>query len=58
MLPVMQNLMEKAVVLGLGANQQQASPALASLVNEYASLLASQVGRPPCCNTPLLLSCF
>lgn len=38
-----QNLMERAVVLGFSANHQEASPALASLVNEYASLLASQV---------------
>jgi hypothetical protein len=37
-----QAVMERAVVLGYGANQAMASPALASLVNEYSSLLASQ----------------
>ena len=40
-----QNLMERAVVLGYGANQAVASPSLAALVNEYAAILASQVRR-------------
>ena len=31
------------MVLGYGANQAVASPSLASLVNEYAAILASQV---------------
>lgn len=48
---VVQSLMERAVVLGFSANQQEASPALASLVNEYASLLASQVSQ---CRSPAL----
>ena len=34
-----------AVVLGHGANKEEASPALAALVNQYAGLLAAQVGR-------------
>lgn len=37
--------MERAVVLGYGANQAVASPSLAALVNEYAAILASQVRR-------------
>ena len=50
---LVQNLMERAVVLGHGANQEETSPALASLVNQYASILAAQVfigsdlSRPP-----------
>lgn len=43
-----QNLMERAVVLGHGANQEETSPALASLVSQYASILAAQVGIAPC----------
>ena len=43
----MQNLMERAVVLGHGANKEETSPALASLVNQYASILAAQVGNIP-----------
>ena len=39
-----QSLMERAVVLGHGANKEEASPALAALVNQYAGLLAAQVG--------------
>ena len=42
----LQNLMERAVVLGHGANQEETSPALASLVNQYASILAAQVRTP------------
>ena len=44
-----QSLMEKAVVLGHGANKEETSPALAALVNQYASLLAAQVRRSACC---------
>ena len=40
-----QNLMERAVTLGIGAGQQAASPALSQLVAQYASLLAAQVRR-------------
>lgn len=43
----LQNLMERAVVLGHGANKEETSPALASLVNQYASILAAQVGNIP-----------
>lgn len=39
----LQNLMERAVVLGHGANQEETSPALATLVSQYASILAAQV---------------
>ncbi|KAK9829183.1 hypothetical protein WJX72_004364 [[Myrmecia] bisecta] len=38
----LQDLMERAVVLGLGVGQQRGSPALSDLVNQYASILASQ----------------
>ena len=31
------------MVLGHGANQEETSPALATLVNQYASILAAQV---------------
>ena len=51
----MQNLMERAVVLGYGANQAVASPSLAALVNEYAAILASQVRGARCpriCSSP------
>ena len=41
--------MERAVVLGHGANKEEASPALAALVNQYAGLLAAQVGMSACC---------
>lgn len=44
-----QSLMERAVVLGHGANKEEASPALAALVNQYAGLLAAQVGMSACC---------
>lgn len=44
-----QSLMERAVVLGHGANTEETSPALAALVNQYASLLAAQVRRLACC---------
>ena len=40
---LLQTLMERAVVLGHGANQEETSPALASLVNQYANILAAQV---------------
>ena len=36
------------MVLGYGANQEETSPALASLVSQYASILAAQVGIAPC----------
>ena len=35
--------MERAVTLGMGAGQQASSPALSSLLAQYASLLAAQV---------------
>ena len=38
-----QNLMERAVTLGIAAGQQVASPALSQLLAQYASLLAAQV---------------
>lgn len=38
-----QDLMERAVTLGMGAGQQASSPALSSLLAQYASLLAAQV---------------
>lgn len=41
-----QTLMERAVVLGMGAQQQTASPALAELLSQYAGILASQVPLP------------
>ncbi len=39
----MQNLVERAVVLGHGANKEETSAALAALVNQYAGILAAQV---------------
>lgn len=39
----LQTLMERAVVLGLGAQLESTSPALAELLSQYASILASQV---------------
>lgn len=42
-----QAVLERAVVLGYGANATVASPALASLVNEYSALLASQACSHP-----------
>lgn len=42
----LQRLVERAVVLGLGARQAQAAPALADLVAQYAGLLASQARAP------------
>ena len=39
----MQSLLERAVVLGFGAGQQTASPALCELIVQYASILAAQV---------------
>ena len=41
-----QSLMERSVVLGMGARQETASPALAELLSQYASILASQVASP------------
>lgn len=38
--------MERAVVLGMGVQQQTATPALAELLSQYAGILASQVGNP------------
>ncbi|CAD7701117.1 unnamed protein product [Ostreobium quekettii] len=38
----MQNIIEKAVVLGLGANKSSTSPVLCELVHNYALILASQ----------------
>jgi len=38
-----QNLMERAVTLGIAAGQQTAAPALSQLLAQYASLLAAQV---------------
>ncbi len=55
-----QNLMERAVTLGIAAGQQAASPALSQLLAQYSSLLAAQVRRqvPPCpLALVLLLSC-
>jgi hypothetical protein len=40
--PVRQDVVERAVVLGIGANQQAASPALSELLNRYAGILAAQ----------------
>ena len=58
LLLIAQNLMERAVVLGLGTGQPQASPALTKLVTRYADILASQVlltvGN---CRKPALMSC-
>ena len=42
----LQSLMECAVTLGIGAGQEKASPALSSLLAQYASLLAAQVWKP------------
>lgn len=42
-LAALQGLMERAVVLGMGVQQQTATPALAELLSQYASILASQV---------------
>ena len=39
----MQTLVERAVVLGLGAQVDAASPALSELLSQYAGILASQV---------------
>ena len=44
--PALRALVERALVLGLGARQAQAAPALADLVAQYAGLLASQARRP------------
>ena len=41
-----QSLLERAVVLGFGAGQQTASPALCDLIVQYASILAAQVLPP------------
>ncbi len=38
-----QTLVERAVVLGLGAQVDAASPALSELLSQYAGILASQV---------------
>ena len=51
-----QAVLERAVVLGYGANAAVASPALASLVNEYSALLASQARSHPSCGGCALLS--
>ena len=40
---VLQELMERAVVLTQGGGQPQASPALGDLITQYSSILASQV---------------
>ena len=48
-----QRLVERAVVLGLGARQAQAAPALADLVAQYAGLLASQARAHMLHNGPL-----
>lgn len=55
--PPLQNLMERAVVLGHGANQEETSPALASLVNQYASILAAQV-NPLSSTQAFILTCL
>ena len=41
-----QSLMERSVVLGMGVHQESTSPALAELLSQYASILASQVACP------------
>lgn len=40
---MLQTLVERAVVLGLGAQTEAASPALSELLSQYAGILASQV---------------
>ena len=40
---LVQELMERAVVLTQGGGQPQASPALGDLVAQYSTILASQV---------------